>query len=155
MGKIFDGFVGTMGVAILTGFAFSRKTREAIRMRAGERCEVTGRSDWPLEDMHLDHNRHSPDYDKKETGLRVILPVHAAHHESFRGRAHEIGLTESNNNFAVRSILARIWDFAFNRGMKVEEVFNALNEAHEKIDGDPNNWFCNQLLRQLLLMQDN
>lgn len=94
---------------ILLG-SFSRRTRSEIKLRADyecEECKKVGKHKpsrfHALECSHINHQR-GPKYDKPETGKLLCLPHHYVWHLMHEGRAHEIGLSENNNRFAVDSI---------------------------------------------------
>lgn len=87
--------------------AFTREVRREIGNRAGWKSELSGlssRDGYNLHAAHLNHDRQREDYNSPTNGLMMTVEEHLRHHESYRGRAHLIGLTEEGNEWAIRKL---------------------------------------------------
>ena len=100
--------IGGLGI-LLSQAAFSRKSKNEIIGRAGNRSEISGLSPeeagGPLHCMHLDHPRDET-YDEPSRGLLVTKREHLIYHRNHRGRAHEIGLSEEHNEQSINLIMS-------------------------------------------------
>lgn len=96
------GLVITAG-AFLASNAFSRAVRQQIWERAGGVCERTGRSDWPRECSHFNHDRGYAGYNDKDNGILLLRLEHYIEHVNTHGYN---GLDEDGNQWA----LEKIWD---------------------------------------------
>lgn len=96
------GLVITAGV-FLASNAFSRAVRRQIWDRAGGVSELSGRSDWPRECAHYDHDRDNPDYNNPDNGILLLRNEHYMQHVDYEGSN---GLDEDGNQWA----LEQIWD---------------------------------------------
>lgn len=88
--------------------AFSGKVRDQAIGRAGNRSEISGSGPQgrALTVMHLDHTKDET-YNTVERALVVTDKEHLIYHRVHRGKAHEIGLTEEENEGAI-SLLSSI-----------------------------------------------
>lgn len=130
-----DGAI--FAVAIPVGLAYLKKIRQEIKERAGNKSELSGRSDRPLEAAHLDHTR-GDDYQDPNNGILCTDIEHAAHHIIHQGNAEAIGLGEHQNEWAVGTILTRVFNFSRAKGIpdsqttqEIHEAINLWNQADE------------------------
>ena len=84
--------------------AFSLRTRDLIRKRAGYKSEISGEKDY-LEASHLDHNRKNPLYDDPSNGHLVTIYEHLQEHIEREGMN---GLSFVNNRWAIARLKERI-----------------------------------------------
>lgn len=87
--------------------AFSRRSREEIRTRAGGVSEWSGdgvHNGHTMHCAHLNHDRTRPDYDNPQNGVYLTVTEHYEQHKGAIGRARELGLTEEGNNWAVNKL---------------------------------------------------
>lgn len=94
---------------------FSYYEREAIRERAGYASELSGRNDMPCEVSHRIHG-----VDEIDKALNVLCSEHYAYHAMAQGRAHTIGLTEFQNNWAMDQILQRLNDWCYANNVDID-----------------------------------
>lgn len=97
-----------LGAISLLGF--SGRVRDIIVGRAGNRSELSGvepPEGQSLDIMHLDHTKDDT-YDTPERGLAVTRMEHLIYHRVHKGRAHEIGLSEEDNNAAIKLLAWRV-----------------------------------------------
>lgn len=100
---------------ILVG-KFNYFAKKEIKERDRDTCQgcgVSGRTH-QLEASHINHSKKSPDYNNSENGEMLCRPCHYNYHLSHQGRAKEIGLRESENDWAINSIWERM-DFTERR----------------------------------------
>lgn len=91
---------------LLSQFAFSKKSRQAILERDGYQCVETGRTD-NLHASHIDHNRDNPDYDNPNNGRTLNIIAHLRDHIL---RVGQNGLTQEQNDWAINKLEERIDD---------------------------------------------
>ena len=96
--------------APVIGLAFSELVRKLIGKRDHWECQEDGcdRS-FANGDMvhasHLNHDKSDPAYDTEDMGEILCVPHHLEYHLKSRGHARDIGLTEEENNYAIRMLL--------------------------------------------------
>jgi hypothetical protein len=120
--------------------AFGKKTREEIRERAGNRSEVSGRDDMPLEASHFFHGKGETEQDK-DNGILLTLAEHLAWHRKFEKNPEDIGLSEQHNNWGVGQILIRLARWVFNQGGSYEDLDNEIKNAQEDMDNAWKDYF--------------
>jgi hypothetical protein len=107
--------------------SFSYEVREQIRKRAGYRSELSGRDDEPLECAHWNHDKTEQTYDDPDNGRLLLLSEHLQDHID---RAGENGLSESDNNYAIRTLERKLRDFyderAYRERNRKKEQFTQL-----------------------------
>lgn len=86
--------------------AFSKATARKIGTRAGWKSELSGKSFWDGFVLHMCHKDHTKDetYDNPERGICLTVDEHQEMHEAAVGHAQDIGLSESQNNYAIRML---------------------------------------------------
>lgn len=94
----------TAGVVALSQWAFSLKSRNAIRDRDGHKCIICGSTEH-LEAAHLNHDKRSPDYDNPANGALLCSSDHLLDHIEREG---ENGLTVPQNQWSIREIRKRV-----------------------------------------------
>lgn len=96
-----------VGVTGLSLGAFSLKSREEIKERAGGKSELSGLSPDDGHFMHcahLNHDRRNPNYDDPRNGKYLTVTEHYEQHLDARGRARDIGLSEQGNDWAINKL---------------------------------------------------
>lgn len=87
--------------------AFSPRSREEIKNRAGGKSELSGLSPQDghiMHAAHLNHDKNRPDYDDPRNGMYLTVTEHYEQHVNAIGRAREIGLSEKANQWAVNKL---------------------------------------------------
>ncbi len=113
--------------------AFGKNIRDKIRERANNRSEISGRGDLPMECGHKVHG-YSKDRQKPENGLLMTIFEHFMHHFKFQGKAHEIGLSERSNNWAIKQIGNRISEWASRNNVNDSDVAGYMAQANESVN---------------------
>lgn len=112
------GSLLTLGI-LVTG-AFSTESKDIIKHRARGQSELSGYNLMSKEAAHLNHSKDiHRRYDDPKNALYVTTFEHYVHHAMHQGKAGEIGLTENNNNFAVRDTLKRVYNWYAERGLEL------------------------------------
>jgi hypothetical protein len=122
-------------------YAFSKRSRDIIRRRAGGRSELSGRVDTEMHCSHINHNHNRRDYDSPDNGLYLTVPEHLAYHLLAVCDARSIGLSESENSFAVNTLALHVHDDdrAIQQAL---DMWYELDDPHELIDDAklPGDW---------------
>lgn len=102
--------------------AFSMSTKRIIKHRARmanpERrlvSEVSGTNTYKMHAAHYNH-RKDENYDNPDNGVLLTLPEHFYHHLSYRGKAELMGLTEEQNENAIKSLYVQMMINKFELG---------------------------------------
>jgi len=98
----------TASVAFLLTNAFSKQTRQKIGERDGWTCTQCGRSfadGYMVHACHSNHDKNNPDYDSVYAGDIRCVPHHLQQHQDAVGQADTIGLTETQNHYAIQQLL--------------------------------------------------
>lgn len=96
-------FAAVVLLVLISGAAFSKKTRAEILQRDGGKSVISGATEH-LHASRLDHDKSKPWYNKAENGETLTVFEHLKFHKDHVGRAQEIGLKEHQNNFAIRML---------------------------------------------------
>ncbi len=127
--KLLEVGLITATVIVAQG-AFSWASRREIEGRAGSASELSGRFDRPLEASHNNHTR-CESYDRPGNGRLVLDTEHFAYHLLYRDSALDIGLTETQNEWALKQIWNRIAGFSLTRSLSPDET---MEEIHKGLD---------------------
>lgn len=98
--------IASLGLLVI-GLAFSKKTRDEIKKRAGGVSEISGTNGTLMHAMHLNHTKDET-YDSPERGLFVTILEHLNFHRQHIGDADSIGLTEDQNNWSISMLIRNI-----------------------------------------------
>lgn len=110
--------------------AFSYETKKFVKTRIGNsHSELSKRTDRPFEYIHLIHGKQ---YDKPEFCILTNDMEHLAHHLYWYDNPQKIGLTKSQNIWAINKIASRVTQFSFAQ--------NRLHEYDEDISNCLNGW---------------
>lgn len=112
----------------ISKWAFSWKTRQEIKERAGYTSEISGRDDLPLECSHFNHSRDYEYYDDPTNGIYVTIYEHLAiHQEAGRHRTQygllPNGLTKDQNLWAINKIRERINEYERSQSLQPVSSF--------------------------------
>lgn len=86
---------------------FSKAVAREIGQRAHWMSEVSGQSffdGYVLHMAHLNHDKTNPLYNDPSMGICVTVAEHLIQHQGAVGHAQDIGLTEAQNNYAIRQL---------------------------------------------------
>lgn len=111
--------------------AFSDKSRDKIKERAKYKSEITGRRDLPMECMHINHDKSKGKYNDPKNGIYGTVIEHFLHHYIYQGQAHLIGLTETENDWAVQACHQRVLQASNRKGWGNEELLLRVQEDLE------------------------
>jgi len=114
---------------LVVGMAFSWKVRNEILKRAGNKSELSGRTDRPLEAGHLLHTRDD-NYNDANNGVLGTDIEHAIFHLRHRRKAHITGLTEYQNEWSVNEIMKRVFRFDIGKFGSVQDHKQDFEQAH-------------------------
>ena len=103
---LFKGIL-TVTSIYLANSAFTRSVRRQIWERANNVSEISGRSDFPRECSHFNHDRNYPYYNHPDNGQLVLRNEHYMIHYDEEGQN---GLSEEGNQFALEKIWERMTD---------------------------------------------
>lgn len=87
--------------------AFSQAVRIEIGNRARWTCESCGKKfsqGWMLHMSHNNHDKKRSDYDNPDNGTCLCVTCHQDFHQQYVGSADKIGLSESDNDFALDAL---------------------------------------------------
>lgn len=98
------GALTAIGIYFTTN-AFTRSVRRQIWERAGGVSELSGRSDWPRECSHYNHDREYIDYNNPNNGILVLRGEHYIQHIENEGNN---GLDYDGNQWALEQIWERM-----------------------------------------------
>jgi hypothetical protein len=85
---------------------FSGEALTEIKARSHGRCEITGKTDRPLQCLHFNHDKSNPIYNTPENGIRGIITLHLAQHLYYQEQPHLIGLKRCTNDYAIQKLNA-------------------------------------------------
>ncbi|MHA1910511.1 MAG: hypothetical protein ACTSYA_02340 [Candidatus Kariarchaeaceae archaeon] len=105
--ELASNFVSSLSLVAIALLAFSKKTRKEIGKRDGWRDVDTGESFFDgimLHASHYSHDRRNPDYDTVGAGRMQTVTNHLKYHLDHVGNAKDIGLTEAQNNYAIKML---------------------------------------------------
>lgn len=113
--------------------SFDLKSRYEIRDRAGNKSELSGVSDRPMQCCHLNHSRELGEYSTPEMGVLTTDIEHCAYHLIFRPNPWDIGMTRKDNEVAIHSLYCQIDKFNKKQGivMSGQELFNLIEQAKD------------------------
>lgn len=105
--EVYEFFINYPLLALPFILAFSRK----IRMKIGKRDKWTDQETnqrfvdgWMVHASHYNHDKSQPDYNTTQQGRIQSVESHLRYHESYVGRADQIGLTERENDWAIMQL---------------------------------------------------
>lgn len=111
--------------------AFSLETKFQIKERAGNRSELSGESDRPLQCSHFDHSKKNPNYDSPDEGILVTDIEHLAYHVKYLRKPDKIGLTKRENRDAIKTLWREALSF---NNCSMEEICGRFIEAKSRWD---------------------
>lgn len=131
--KIIVQIGALMSLFFLSSFAFSNNTKELIKKRAKFKSEISGRNDMEMHCIHIDHRRDKY-YNMAGNGFYGTILEHYAHHLMFRGKAHMIGLSESENEWSIGTLYNNLVKDYEKRGYDIDNIDHDLDIALSQVE---------------------
>jgi len=97
---------------------FTGNVKAEIDIRAGNKSEISGRTDRPLERMHFVHGGAREN--DVNNGIKTTDIEHLCYHVYFRDNPKEIGLTYRQNEWAINAINQRVVTESVRQGTLYE-----------------------------------
>ncbi len=109
--------------------AFSPDIRIQIKERAGNKSELSGDSDRPLQCSHFFHNEKHPSYDESKMGILVTDIEHLMYHVRYLRNPERIGLDGKENKGAIKTLW---WNILLFNNCDLQEIVEKGFEAEER-----------------------